>query len=228
MHWGIFTSSLLGKIVGAFLLAILATFGFGPSELVDWIVSDLPVSPATARLLIALAAAVALQLFLWPHLRAFIDQRTGGKGLWSSLLISGSIFMLFAGIMLVINDYDKKPVPGFAGEWRGNKFIYDAPQLVSTFTVGPEDDEKKFRFKVSDAAPEAFVQFKIEYDGGIAVAAIIPHENQQVTWRSLSRKTQYGVRLNDNRSTVLAVHVPPNSDLSIIRLYVLWWEKPNG
>lgn len=115
--------------------------------------------------------------------------------------------------------------PEPAGTRKGNRFIYDAPQLIYTLSVGPEDDGRTYRVRVDHAEPNAFVKFKIEYDGGIATAAIVPHEKQQVVWRHITRKTQYGVRLNDKKTTVLVVHAPPNTDLTIIRLSVLWWEK---
>ncbi len=118
--------------------------------------------------------------------------------------------------------------PQPAGTWKNNRYIYDAPRLIQTFSVGPEDEGRFFRFRVNGVASESYVQFKVEYDGGIATALIVPHEKQQVNWRRVTRKTQAAVRLRNDNTTVLKVHVPPQSDMTVIRIYALWWEKPDG
>ncbi len=110
------------------------------------------------------------------------------------------------------------------GKWFEGRFVYHSPQHVFTTQVAPADDGLSLPFKVKDAEPNTFVQFKIEYDRGLAVAAIGSFI-QPVHAMGASRKTAYGARIDAQRKTALSIKIPENSDTTIIRVYAISWEQ---
>lgn len=118
------------------------------------------------------------------------------------------------------------------GRWFGNRFVYHSPLKALTTLVSPEDDWTSTVFKVDDAEPEAFVQFKIEYEGGIAAARITPVGllqdaqawNMNTDQIQSMRDIKYGAKLNKRREAQLDVYCPKNSDATIMRIRVLSWQ----
>ena len=174
---------------------------------------------------------------LWPIAEGLL----GPLGRSTRMLIAGALVAIGAiitalgtvmfqqqwAVSTIDNAKDEKPTAQ-TGTWQGNRFIYDTPQPVLTKALRPEDDGKFFRFQVPNVLPNSFVQFRVEYDGGTAKALVVSHESQEVGWQSITRNTQAGVRIADDSTTVLKVHVPQNSDMTVVRLYTLWWERPTG
>jgi len=112
------------------------------------------------------------------------------------------------------------------GYWIGNLFVYREPKLVFSKMVTPNDDGHIYPIRIEDADDNAFVNFKIEYDGGLGEAELVLHELSQLGPQSIGRETTYGIRLGKDKTTKLVVHVPQNSVPTIIRVYTLSWEKP--
>lgn len=112
------------------------------------------------------------------------------------------------------------------GEWQSASYVYSEPVLVFSTQATPADDGRVYPIEVSDADERAFVRFKIEYDGGLGKAEFVIHELNQLGWKSINRETTYGVRLGPNKTTKLVIHMPERSDPTIVRAYMLSWEKP--
>ncbi len=112
-----------------------------------------------------------------------------------------------------------------SGVWSGGRFLYNVPKHLLTIQANPSDNFKVVRIRVNDAEPNSYVQFKMEYDGGKGFAILTQHENNaKYLLNFTSRKSQYGVRLNENKETKMVIRMPKNSDDTIIRVYALWWE----
>ncbi len=179
-----------------------------------------------------------------PHIRRWLWFNTEGgrRKVVAGFLMAAGIVLFVSGLVLYNNPFDDfgggstepsppttpQEPPNAEGAWRGDRFIYDVPKHVFTVAVTPKDDERFYRIAVPDATPEAFAGFKIEYEGGLAIAAIVPHQRQQVGWERVTRDTRYSIRLGNDKTTVLKVHVPNNSDVTTIRAYVSWWGIRNA
>jgi hypothetical protein len=111
------------------------------------------------------------------------------------------------------------------GRWFGHRFVYHSPQPVFTTLVAPSDNGNSIRFTVEDAEPNAFVQFKIIYDGGLAKVRIeSPLARILGDWDAVSRRTQYGARIDSRRTAILSALCPENSDPTIVRVQMLTWK----
>lgn len=113
------------------------------------------------------------------------------------------------------------------GEWNGRRFVYHFPKHIHTFLITPDRDKENLRISIKGVPGKSFVQFKTEYDGGLAALLIKNHEKTRRAFAGTSdslRKITYGVRLNSKSETVIELICPQNSSETVARVMAIYFE----
>ena len=110
------------------------------------------------------------------------------------------------------------------GYWDGNQFIFQAPFCIKTVKLQTKDNAKCFRIKIKELPKNSFVNFKVDYQGGLNHLRIKTHENSQ-TVGNTSRNTTYGVRINSNKEFLYEVCAKTGSVDTICYISLLSWKS---
>lgn len=163
---------------------------------------------------------------LWIAGYYFLYDKEGTVGVFTSLfkdLSQLKVFILAFYIWVlwnVILATYKTFVMG-TGKWFQNRFIFDTPIPVFTTLVRPEDDGKYIEYKIPDVQSGATVGIQIECYGGIAK---VTHMLVQPISTFAQRSVQGSFLLSKGGKSKLAVHCPENSDPTIVRVYMVYWQ----
>lgn len=136
-------------------------------------------------------------------------------------------FPLWIGINLILGLFKIIKEEREEGEWNGRKFVYHSPKHIHTFLITPDRDKENVRIMIANIPANSFVQFKIEYDGGLASLQIKNHEKSQfgfVNTPENLRKITYGIRLNNKSETVVEFSCPQNSSETVARVMAIYFE----
>lgn len=111
------------------------------------------------------------------------------------------------------------------GTWNGNKFTFNMPEHVATFSFSSSENGKRIRFQSKKLAPNSLANFKIVYDGGNGFIKLSNHENTEMPG---DRDTQYSVNLNKKSEAVIEVCIPSDSRDTTATIYMLSFEKDDN
>lgn len=163
---------------------------------------------------------------LWIAGYYFLYDKEGSAGVFTAFLNDLSdikVFILAFYIWVlwnVILAVYKTFVMG-AGQWFQNRFVFDSLIPVFTTLVRPEDDGKFIEYKIPDVQRGATVGIQIECYGGLAkVTHMLAHPISEFAQRTV----QGSFLLSKSGKTKLAIYCPKNSDPTIVRVYMVYWE----
>lgn len=174
----------------------------------------------------AILILLSYPIFLWLVFLASGFARAHEEALvsWAAIRALWYAFPFFLIVNIFTAIFSSSREVQEKGQWFGSRFVYHSPQHVFTTLVTPSDDDQSIPFMVKDAEPNTLVQFNLEYDRGLAVAAIGPFV-QAIHSMGVSRETTYGARIDAKRKTTLSIKIPENSDATIVRVYAISWEQ---
>ena len=119
------------------------------------------------------------------------------------------------------------------GKWSGNRFVFHEPKHVETFFIKSEKENHHFDFKIVDAKPNSIVHTEIKIDNKRVKAIMRPCYNYIAVdeFRLLKQIADdpannpiCSPRINDKKMARLFVYIKPETDPTIIKIYLTSWE----
>ncbi|CEK09635.1 hypothetical protein [Legionella hackeliae] len=112
------------------------------------------------------------------------------------------------------------------GSFFGKRFVYHNAYHIYTTIIKPEDHEQTITFVVKDAEPYSLVCFDFKYRGGLGYVSVMCSSEyvKNSTQAANLRNQQLTLRLDKQRNATLKCCTAPNSDDTILGIYMLSWE----
>lgn len=147
----------------------------------------------------------------------------GAITFFGSYLIYLLIGLICAPLIAYKKEKDK-------GSFFGKRFVYHNPYHIYTTIIKPEDHDQTNTFVVKDAEPNSLVCFEFKYRDGLGYISIngaSEHVKNSIEAANL-RNQKLTLRIDKQRKATLRCFSAPNSDDTIVRIYMLSWKYKNA
>lgn len=142
--------------------------------------------------------------------------------------VGSYLFYLLIG--LISSPYIAYKKEKVKGSFFRKRFVYHEPCHIYTTIIKPEDHGQTITFMVKEAEPNSLVCFDFQYRGGLGYVSVIGSSEyvKNSTHAASLRSLQLTLRIDKKRKATLRCFTAPNSDDTLLRIYMLSWEYQNG